>query len=232
MHPRNLTWVELKEYIERGRGPLVLPVGSVEGHGLHLPVNTDTIIASFIADKLAERNKWVSLPPITYTVTVPVRPGNVHVPSRVLKEYLRSILEHFISFGQKEFILIVGHGGPEMKNALVEVCDNLCRGWGAVINAFRISRILNDLGLADTGVDRHAGEWETSIMMAIDNSLVKNLGFYQGCGDPHRYGVVGNPLKASPAKGLRYVEAVINYIEESFARNVTRRKCYYNWLMR
>ncbi len=232
MHPRNLTWVELKEYIERGKGPLVLPVGSVEGHGLHLPVNTDTVIASFIADKLAERNKWVSLPPITYTVTVPVRPGNVHVPSRVLKEYLRSILEHFISFGQKEFILIVGHGGPEMKNVLVEVCDNLCRGWGAVINAFHISRILSDLGLVDTGVDRHAGEWETSIVMAIDNSLVKNLGFYQGCGDPHRYGVVGNPLKASPAKGMRYVEAVINYIEESFARNVTRRKCYYNWLVR
>ncbi len=232
MYPRNLTWVELKEYIGRGGGPLVLPVGSVEGHGLHLPVNTDTIIASFIADKLAERNKWVSLPPITYTVTVPVRPGNVHVPSRVLKEYLRSILEHFISFGQKEFIVIMGHGGPEMKEVVVEVCDNLCRGWGTVINVFHVSRILKDLQLVDTDSDKHAGEWETSIMMAIDDSLVKNLGFYRECGDPRCYGVVGNPLEASPAKGLRYIEAVINYIKESFTRNVAHRKCYYNWLIR
>jgi len=232
MYPRNLTWVELKEYIGKGRGPLVLPVGSVEGHGLHLPINTDTIIASFIADKLAERNNWVSLPPITYTVTVPVRPGNVHIPPRVLKEYLRSILEHFISFGQKEFILIMGHGGPEMKEVLVEVCDNLCRGWGTVINAFHVSRILRDLQLVDTDSDKHAGEWETSIIMAIDSTLVKNLGFYRECGDPRRYGVVGNPLKASPAKGLKYVEAVINYVEESFARNVVHRKCYYNWLIR
>ncbi len=71
MYPRSLTWIELKEYIESGRGPLVLPIGSVESHGAHLPIDTDTLIACFIADKLAQRNGWISLPPITYTIAAP-----------------------------------------------------------------------------------------------------------------------------------------------------------------
>ncbi len=41
-------------------------------HGAHLPIDTDTLIASFIADKLTERNNWILLPPITYTIAVPV----------------------------------------------------------------------------------------------------------------------------------------------------------------
>ncbi len=78
MYLRNLSWVKLKEYIDEGRNPLVIPIGSVEGHGAHLPINTDALIAEFVADRLAERNGWISLPPITYTIAVLVRPGNVY----------------------------------------------------------------------------------------------------------------------------------------------------------
>ncbi len=64
MYPRNLTWTRLKEYIDGDKGPLIIPIGLLEGHGAHLPIDTDALIASFLADELAKRNSWVSLPPI------------------------------------------------------------------------------------------------------------------------------------------------------------------------
>lgn len=227
MHPQSLSWVELKEYMERKREPLVLPIGSVEGHGLHLPINTDTLIAEFIADKLAERNNWISLPPITYTIAVPVRPGNVHIPVKVFREYLKSILEHFISFSQKKFIIVMGHGGPEMKNSIIEACDYLCKKYDTLIAIFHASQILRKLGLINTSIDKHAGMWETSIIMAIDDNLVKNLDFYKKHNNFYKYGVIGDPLKASPNKGLKFAEAIINYIESIFRRLMYHNICYY-----
>ncbi|WFO74810.1 creatininase family protein [Desulfurococcaceae archaeon MEX13E-LK6-19] len=229
MYPRSLSWIELKEYIESGRGPLVLPIGSVEAHGVHLPIDTDTLIATFLADKLAERNNWVSLPPITYTIAVPVRPGNVHIPPEIFRDYLKAVLEHFISFGQRMFIIVMGHGGPDMKKSVVNACNYLCRKYDATITVFHISQILKDLHLVDTSIDKHAGMWETSIIMAIDSNLVKNLDLYRKCRDPRRYGVAGDPLKASPNQGLKLIEAVVGYIED-FIRNPAYSKCYYNWL--
>ncbi len=80
----------------------MVPIGSVECHGVHLLIDTDILIATFVADRLAKRNDWLSLPPITYTIAAPVRPGNVYVPSETFRDHLKSILTHFISFGQKE----------------------------------------------------------------------------------------------------------------------------------
>ncbi len=153
----------------------------------------------------------------------------MHVPPEVFKDYLRAILEHFISFGQKRFIIVMGHGGPDMKNAITEACSPLCRRHGVTIAVFHVSQILRDLHLVDTTIDKHAGTWETSIIMAIDSSLVKNLDLYRECGDPRRYGVVGDSLKASRDQGLKLVEAVVSYIE-NFVRSPMHSKCYYNWL--
>lgn len=228
MYPRNLTWIELKEYIDNDRGPLVIPIGLLEGHGAHLPIDTDAIIASFVADELARRNEWISLPPIIYTIAIPVRPGNVYIEPEVFGAYLLSIIKHFVEFGQRKFILVLGHGGPDIKNTIIRICDGLCKEHKVSIAAFHIAYILNKLNLVDTSKDRHAGMWETSIVMAIDNNLVDNPSIYKET-DPRRYGVVGNPLKASPEIGYRYIEAVINYIE-SFVKSSRFRGCYYDWL--
>jgi len=228
MYPRSLTWIELKEYIDNDRGPLIIPIGSLEGHGAHLPIDTDAIIASFVADELARRNNWISLPPIIYTIAVPVRPGNVYIEPEVFGAYLSSIIKHFIEFGQRRFVIVLGHGGPDIKNTIIKVCDDLCREYGATIAVFHIAHVLNKLGLVDTSKDKHAGVWETSIVMAIDASLVGNLSIYKET-NPKKYGVVGDPLQASSETGYRYIEAVINYME-NFIKSPKFKECYYDWL--
>ena len=116
-----------------------------------------------------------------------------------------------------------------MKNSVINACNYLCGKYEVSIAAFHISQILKDLHLVDTFVDRHAGMWETGIIMAIDNSLIKNLNFYRKCKESHKYGVVSDPLKASPSQGLKFIKAIIDYVENCF-KSLTASKCYYNWL--
>jgi len=227
MYPRGLTWIELRRYIEERRGPIVIPIGSVEAHGAHLPIDTDTIIASIVADTLAERSGWVSLPPVTYSIAVPTRPSNVRIPPAVFSAYLRAILEHFASFGQRSFVVVLGHGGPEMKSAIVDACRGLCEERGVSIAVFHVSQALRDLGLVDTSIDRHAGWWETSIVMAVDPKLVKDLSIYREPEDLRRYGVAGNPLNASAEQGRRLLNAVVSHIEEVVRSGI--EGCFFNW---
>ncbi len=64
--------------------------------------------------------------------------------------------------------------------------------------------------------------------MVVDSNLVSNLSTYREV-DPKRYGVVGNPLRASTEIGHRYIDVAINYIE-SFVKNTQFIGCYYDWL--
>ncbi len=229
MYPRDLTWVELRDYVSKGVNPLIIPVGSIEGHGAHLPIDTDVLIASFIADEVAKRFGWVSLPPVTYSITVPTRVSNVCIPTRVFSEYLKSILEHFASYGQRKFVIVLGHGGPDMKRAVVNACSPICLERGAAVGVYHVSQILRDLGLVDTSIDRHAGGWETSMVMAIDGGLVKSLSAYRSLEDLRRYGVAGNPLEASPQRGAELINAVVSYVGEE-AKKLELGKCIFNWV--
>lgn len=63
-----LTWAEM-EALDRDRTIAVLPVGSVEQHGCHLPLTTDALVSLRLCKPLAEaipEVSWLALPPITY----------------------------------------------------------------------------------------------------------------------------------------------------------------------
>jgi len=103
----------------------------------------------------------------------------VHVPPMVFRDYPRSIIEHFIKFGQRRFVIVMGHGGHEMKNSVAEACNSLCRNHDVAIVAFYIAYILEELNLVNTFTDKHVEMWKTSIIMAIDSSLVRDLSLYR-----------------------------------------------------
>jgi hypothetical protein len=76
------TWPEVMEYVRSSDVPKAyLPVGSVEAHGPHLPLDTDTIIAEYIARSVCNKIGGFLLPPINYGVLWALRPypGSVHV---------------------------------------------------------------------------------------------------------------------------------------------------------
>ena len=100
-----------------------------------------------------------------------------------------------------------------MKSTIKTECTNLCENQGISILAFHLLKVLEDLGLVDQAIDRHAGEWETSLMHSIHTELVGDINVYGSAENIQRYGVFGDPTRASEARGKQYLERLLNRIE-------------------
>ena len=63
---QNLTWEEVKQKTRQAKGTIILPVGSTEQHGYHLPVGTDTMVANSIAEDAAGKTNVLVAPPLWF----------------------------------------------------------------------------------------------------------------------------------------------------------------------
>jgi len=117
---------EVKEYLKR-RDIAIIPVGSVEVHGPHLPLGTDSYIAEAFAKILAEEVDGIVFPTIycTFTDTLKHMAGSIHVPQRIVADYLKQICIHAAGQGFKRIILLNGHGGNAqmLQSLILEIFD-------------------------------------------------------------------------------------------------------------
>ncbi|MBY6537830.1 mycofactocin biosynthesis peptidyl-dipeptidase MftE [Rhodococcus sp. BP-349] len=199
-------------------GLVVVPVGSVEQHGPHLPLNTDTTIAEAVADGVSDA--WIA-PPLAYGSSGEHEgfPGTVSLGrtalSTILVEYGRSICRW-----ADRVVFVNGHGGNG--SALAEAVA-LLRYEGRDVAWFPCSI---------PGADAHAGRTETSLMLHIAPDQVVIEAAVVGNTDPvatlmehmtvsgvmsvSSSGVLGDPSGATPAEGAdllaglrqRFVSAV------------------------
>ncbi|MGE5578965.1 MAG: creatininase family protein [Bacillota bacterium] len=107
---QNMTWEEFGEEAKRGT-VVILPVGSTEQHGGHLPVGTDTMVAIALAEAASVRTGAVVAPPIWYGWSPHhmVLPGTVTVRPEVLLELVYDVMESLAKHGCRRLILINGH---------------------------------------------------------------------------------------------------------------------------
>ncbi|HKU50340.1 MAG TPA: creatininase family protein, partial [Nitrososphaera sp.] len=90
----------------------IIPIGSLEQHGAHLPVSTDSLISEYIARMLAERTKSFVLPVMTFGVSFEHRPMfNVSVKHGSLTNLLSDACESLAENGIGQIILLNGHHG-------------------------------------------------------------------------------------------------------------------------
>jgi creatinine amidohydrolase len=172
----------IREIARRDGSVLVLPVGSIEQHGNHLPVVTDTILASTVASGGAEHAHEEDVPVL---VTPPVWSGfsphhlsfggTLSVEMDTLVSVLSDVANSAIENGFDAVLLLNGHGGNEpiidatvteigKENPDVEVS-------GLSYFAFAKS-VIDDVRDSDTGGMAHGGEFETSIMLHFFPDLV------------------------------------------------------------
>ncbi len=104
-------WKEAKELIEESKGVAIIPVGSTEQHGLHLPVGTDTYVAITLAEDAASKTKAVLIPPLWFGWSPHhmILPGTITIRSEVLVEYLYDIIKSLSEHGINKFVLLNGH---------------------------------------------------------------------------------------------------------------------------
>jgi len=220
----NLTMTEFEEGLKRTR-TVVIPFGSTEEHGSHLPLATDTLHAVEVSRRLAERRPVFVAPPLHYGVcrSSARHPGTVSLSTETLKRLVLDVVASLRTQGLRNFILLSGHAGGTHMATLLDAGEKLLELYGdirmAVLTEYQLV-MREGAGLIETPDDSHAGEIETSRIMHSHPHLVKGMGkkeypdFPSGIlvRNKRRFwpgGVWGNPELASAEKGKMLEERVV-----------------------
>jgi creatinine amidohydrolase len=108
---QNLTWQDVKQKTAESKGTIILPIGSTEQHGPHLPVGTDTMVANSIAEAAALKAKVLVAPPLWFGWSPHhlVLPGTITIRAEVLIEVAFDMIKSLFSHDFDKFILLNGH---------------------------------------------------------------------------------------------------------------------------
>ena len=174
------TWEELKEYAEKD-AIIILPVGTTEEHGMHLPVKTDAAIAEGFAKAIAERC-WKEIPllvlPTIWAGYSPRSmnkwPGTMHVNIQVFTDYVYEICSSIVQSGFKKIVMLDCHGQhAPMLNIVTKRIADQYDAYPAVTSPLTMSaEKFKTFRKSEKGGVLHACEWETSVMLVFSD-LVK-----------------------------------------------------------
>lgn len=152
--------------IKRGNKKIIIPLGSTEQHGPHLPVSTDTIIAEYFANQLTKKIPSYSLSGIPSGVSFEHRPFfNISISNDLLSELLSQICISLGENGFNQIIIINGHRG---NMGVVQYIPQKVERINSKVKVFGI----NYWHLIEREFD-HGGFVETSLMLAIAPKLVQ-----------------------------------------------------------
>ncbi len=169
----NMNWMEFEELVPKKMDTVILPVGTIEAHGV-TNLGTDVSIPVFIAEKIAEDLNAIIAPPIYYGITRTLYsyPGSLTVSSPVFESYLTEIMLSLADKGLVRIVVINGHGGhiDELKSAAMKVHREK-KAKVAVIHWWILCEELTRKFFGETG--GHAGLDENAAVLAIDKDLVK-----------------------------------------------------------
>ena len=105
-----LSWAEVKDYLKKNNS-VIIPVGSIEQHGEHLPLGTDTMISEEIALSVSAATGILVSPSVScgWSPHHMVLPGTITIRPEVLIDYLYDIIFSLSEHGFENFLLINGH---------------------------------------------------------------------------------------------------------------------------
>ncbi|NJE25526.1 creatininase family protein [Thermococcus sp. MV5] len=177
MKMEELSWEEFAKMKKSIRAVLI-PVGSVEAHGKHLPLGTDVFapleISRRIEKKLKKKGIGIFIaPPVWYghSFVLNVYPGTINVKADTLRRYIRDILDEFALEGFKELIVLNGHGGNIYP--IVEAAEEIAEKHDVEILLINWWIDFKEEILKVCSSQGHAGEDETSVMLVITPELAK-----------------------------------------------------------
>lgn len=231
-----LSWPQVEAEIAAGRDTVVLAFGATEQHGLHMPLATDALIGDHLATAVADRLDAFVAP----TVRVGCSshhlefPGTLSFSDETFHAIVADHVRCFARAGFERAVLLPSHGGNFAP--LAAALEQLGPVGELRVQALTDVTVL--LQIAQTGAREHgvplnegglhAGEWETSMLLAIRPDLVAmdraQAGF---TGDPAEAlrglfgagvksisdnGALGDPTRATEAHGQRYWDVAVDLI--------------------
>ncbi|MFX0549729.1 creatininase [Hathewaya histolytica] len=242
----NLTWPEFNE--RKDKDVVLLPIGSVEQHGPHLPLYTDTIISNNLAELLAKKVNGIVMPAISYGYKSlpasgggPLFPGTIDLNGNTLMAIIQDILNELIIDGVKKIVLVNSH--YENEAFLLEAVDLVCRGnipndvkiliinWWDQISNETIDKVFDEVPFPGWALE-HAAITETSLILKFAPELVHMERLVdEGMNPPsfHTYpiprdlvpksGLLASAKSSSKEKGDIMVDEVIGRFKEIIENN-------------
>lgn len=232
-----MTWPEAEKHLNEV-DVAILPVGAIEQHGHHLPLDTDSYDASFLATEVAAHctnPKPIVLPLIPFGVSYhhDEYPGTISVSNEALSQMVYDVGISCARNGIKKLIIINGHGGngPTLNYAAQMINRDAKIFVG--VDSGETSDVDID-SLISTKNDVHAGEIETSTTLANRPDLVRmdlakaevpdfsirylnftsqrGISWYAYTHRISENGVMGDPTKATAEKGREMWKIMINHL--------------------
>ena len=219
---------ELRKSIKKKKQIAVIPVGSIEQHGPHLPISTDSDIVTEIAKRLSEKKNYLLLPTLAYGVSFEHAPFfNISIKEATLSTVISDLCKSLLANNIKTVFIINGHHGnlKPLKN-IDEKFRKLSK------NKLRVFS-LSYWHFMQREFD-HAGFVETSLMLAISKNIkmklakkglvidgmkqqeIKNLGRLAARSFPKvtKNGIWGDPRKATKRDGLMILDEIMKNLEK------------------
>jgi creatinine amidohydrolase len=232
-----LTWPQVKAEIEAGRDTVVVALGATEQHGHHMPLATDALLGDHLARALAERLDAFVAP----TVRVGCSEhhlgfaGTMSLSQSTFAAVVADLVRSLLRGGFRRVVLVPTHGGnfAPLASAVAELPEResvtALTDLGVLFQIAQMGERDYGVPLAEGGL--HAGEWETSLMLAIHPELVhmehaqagftgdlqqalEGLFAEGGVAALSKNGAIGDPTRASAEHGERYWSAAVELASE------------------
>lgn len=226
-----LTWPELRDRVASGTTIALVPIGGTEQNGVHMALGKHNQRVKLLAERIAQQlGNAVVAPVVAYvpegSITPPAAhmrwPGTITVPESAFEAVLESAAKSLQRAGLTQIVLLGDHGG------YLKSLDRVAARVPGVFSPpeyYRASSAdhaaaLRARGFADAQIGRHAGLADTSLMLALDPSFVRNERLAKSTGE----GADGDASRADAALGKEAVERIVSVTVEAIRARTAARE--------
>lgn len=241
-----LTSVELHAAIALGNTTVLVPIGGTEQNGPHMALGKHNLRVKLLAGEIAQRlGNAIVAPVVAYVPEGAIFPpvahmrfsGTISISDATFESLLESTARSFKQHGFRDVVFLGDHGGYQKSE--VRAADTINKEWAsdgrcralALTAYYEASQApyiqaLRGKGFTDAEIGTHAGLADTSLMLALDKSLVRMDLLAQGAKATPADGVYGDPRKSSAELGQigvrKIVEQSVQAIQDAVKQHANR----------
>jgi creatinine amidohydrolase/Fe(II)-dependent formamide hydrolase-like protein len=226
----DLTSFELHAKVAAGTTTVLIPIGGTEQNGPHMALGKHNVRVKFLAGQIAKQlGNAVVAPVLAYVPEGAIFPpvahmrfsGTMSIPEVTFEGLLEATAKSFKQHGFRDVVFLGDHGGYQKSE--VRAADKVNKAWAAdaqfrahALTAFYEAsqtpyiQSLRGKGYTDAEIGTHAGLADTSLMMAIDKTLVRADLLAEGAKTTPADGVYGDPRKSSAELGQIGVQIIVD----------------------
>jgi creatinine amidohydrolase/Fe(II)-dependent formamide hydrolase-like protein len=227
----DLTSVELRAAVASGSTTVLVPIGGTEQNGPHMALGKHNLRVKVLAGQIAQRlGNAIVAPVIAYVPEGAIFPpvahmrfsGTISISDATFEALLESTARSFKQHGFHDVVFLGDHGGYQKSE--VRAAEKINKEWAAdgrsralaLTAYYEASQVpyiqaLRERGFSDAEIGTHAGLADTSLMLAIDKSLVRMDLLAQGAKATPAEGVYGDPRKSSSELGQLGIRSIVEH---------------------